>query len=293
VGSLQVHGRGGRRLDVLRAGEDVTAAAPAAYEFNGLRGGDAARGYVLSHPRAVPQHRPTAGHRGLVPPQCARSASRAICTTRRTRSTSSTPTDPAGRSPRSLPRQRRLGQGARGPHARQRHPGHLGHEEGRLLRLGHISENGGPGTKTTQTPPRQNGDDKDSGLRITETLNWAADVTWTFTYDKSPVEAVIKPAGEYKQWVPAASTKQGKAGGAIGFTVELRDKKTGGKPKNTTATFQFKLLKTSAEPGSCLNSQWNDKEPDLKVLKQDNGGLAKVDEDGQSAAASPSSPNAR
>ncbi|MGE5530950.1 MAG: hypothetical protein ACM3VW_02375 [Bacteroidota bacterium] len=148
---------------------------------------------------------------------------------------------------------------------------------------GHLSDHGGPGTKTTRTDPVNKGDWQSTGLTIVTNGNWTADVSWTFTYNKSPVEAVIKPTGEYKKWLPVAGSKQGKAGSAIGFKVELRDKKTGGKPKNTTATFTFKLLDTSKEPGSCLNSPWNDTEPDLKILKRDNGGLAKIDDDGQSA----------
>ncbi len=98
-----------------------------------------------------------------------------------------------------------------------------------------------------------------------------------------PVDAVIKPTGEYKEWVPKASEMQGQPGKTIAFTVELRDKKTGDKPKDRTATFRFKLLGTSNEPGSCMNSPWTDMEPDLKILQSDNPNLANVDDDGQGA----------
>ncbi|MHB8995665.1 MAG: hypothetical protein ACYC63_10475 [Armatimonadota bacterium] len=160
-------------------------------------------------------------------------------------------------------------------------------EQGGFTTSGHLSEKGGPGTQTTRTKPVNDGDRQSTGLTIVSNGNWTADVSWTFTYSRSPVEAIIKPVGDYKKWVPAASTKKSKAGGAVAFKVELRDKKTGGKPKDTTATFTFKLLDSSKHPGSCLNSPWNDTEPDLKILKQDNGGLAKIDEDGQGATSKP------
>ena len=156
-------------------------------------------------------------------------------------------------------------------------------KQGGFATSGHVSDHGGPGTKTTRTDPVNDGDRQSTGLTIVESQNWTGEVSWTFTYNRSPVEAVIKPTGDYKKWIPVAGSRQGKAGGATGFTVELRDKKTGAKPKKTTATFTFKLLDTSQEPGSCLNSPWTDTEPDLKILKQDNGGLANIDEDGQGA----------
>ncbi|MCE5237187.1 hypothetical protein LLH23_01680 [bacterium] len=152
---------------------------------------------------------------------------------------------------------------------------------------GHLSRSGGPGTKTIRGEPVNRGDETSTGLVTTLTEKWTAEVSWTYSYNRSPVEAIIKPTGEYKKWIPPASTKQGTAGGTISFNVELRDKKTGGKPKNTTATFQFKLLETSKEPGSCMNSPWNDTEPDLKILKDDNAGLEKVDPNGQGARSKP------
>jgi len=99
----------------------------------------------------------------------------------------------------------------------------------------------------------------------------------------SNVDAVIKPKGDYKGWLPWASTKQGQAGNSIAFDVELKDKKTGEAPKDKTARFEFTLLDTTKEPGSCMNSPWADTEPDLKILKADNTELASVGGDGQSA----------
>ena len=156
-------------------------------------------------------------------------------------------------------------------------------KKGGFTASGHLSEPGGPGIQTTRTSPFNDGVNKGSGLTIVTDQRWTADLSWSFAYNQSTVEAVIKPSGDYKKWVPSAGAKQGKAGNTIAFKVELRDKKTGGKPKNVTATFQFKLLETSKEPGSCMNSPWKDTEPDLKILKQDNSGLAEVDEDGQGA----------
>lgn len=148
---------------------------------------------------------------------------------------------------------------------------------------GHFSEGSGPQTETLRTQPVNDGDRKSTGLTTVANWNWTADVSWLYEYNITPVEAIIKPTGEYKTWAPSASVKAGKPGNTIGFKVELRDKKTGGKPQNTTATFRFKLLETSTEPGSCLNSPWTDTEPDLKILKQDNADLADVAKDGQSA----------
>jgi len=94
---------------------------------------------------------------------------------------------------------------------------------------------------------------------------------------------VIKPKGDYKGWQPWASTKQGQAGNSIAFDVELKDKKTGEPPGDKTAWFEFTLLDTTQEPGSCMNSPWADAEPDLKILKANNTQLASVGGDGQSA----------
>ncbi len=96
------------------------------------------------------------------------------------------------------------------------------------------------------------------------------------------IDAVIKPEGDYKTWLPSASTKQGQAGNSLGFSVELQDKKTGGPPKDKSAWFECQLLDTTNEPGSCMNSPWADTEPDLKFLADDNPHLTDVAGDGQS-----------
>lgn len=97
------------------------------------------------------------------------------------------------------------------------------------------------------------------------------------------VEAVLKPQGDYRSWLPVASPAQGQPGNALGFTVELKDKATGGVPKGKTAWFELKLVETTREPGSCLNSPWTDAEPDLRIIKADNPQLVEVAQDGQSA----------
>jgi hypothetical protein len=112
------------------------------------------------------------------------------------------------------------------------------------------------------------------------------DITVGYTVTVGPpsnVDAVIKPQGDYKGWQPAASTTQGRAGNSIAFNVELKDKKTGEPPNDKTARFEFKLLDTTKEPGSCMNSPWADTEPDLKILQANNTQLASVGGDGQSA----------
>ncbi len=107
----------------------------------------------------------------------------------------------------------------------------------------------------------------------------------SFTVDIQPeptVDAIIKPQGGYKTWLPAASTKPGHAGNRLGFKVELKDKKTGGKREDVTASFECKLLGTSNWPGSCMNSFWTDTEPDLQFVADDSPQLVQIAPDGQS-----------
>ena len=101
----------------------------------------------------------------------------------------------------------------------------------------------------------------------------------------SDVEAVITPVGDYKSWLPAAATKPGteKPGNTITFKVELKDRKTHGPAKGQTAQFEFRLKDTSKEPGSCMNSPWNDADLDFRIRKEDNPQLLDIDADGQTA----------
>ncbi len=149
---------------------------------------------------------------------------------------------------------------------------------------GHLIEHGGPGDETKHTDRVDNGDMHDSGLTITTTCKWTADVVWTLRYGHPPVDAVIKPQADYKTWLPEASTTQGEAAKFLTFSVDLKDKKTGDTPKEITASFDVKLLGTSKEPGSCMNSPWTDTEPDLKLRKDDNPDLSDVAPDGQSGS---------
>lgn len=113
----------------------------------------------------------------------------------------------------------------------------------------------------------------------------SANITWSIQCGEGPerVKAVIIPKGDYKSWLPAAGTSADKPGNTISFDVELRNTNTDEKAKETTAQFEYKLIDTSAEPGSCGNSPWNEVKPDIQILKTDNPKLEDIGENGQSA----------
>ncbi|MEI6512759.1 MAG: hypothetical protein WCO51_05720, partial [bacterium] len=110
-------------------------------------------------------------------------------------------------------------------------------------------------------------------------------VSWSVQCGEGPerVNAVIIPKGDYKSWLPSAGTSAGNAGNSITFDVELRNSVTDEKAKEKTAQFEYELIDTSNEPGSCGNSPWNEEKPDLQILKTDNPSLESIEKDGQSA----------
>jgi hypothetical protein len=110
-------------------------------------------------------------------------------------------------------------------------------------------------------------------------------VTWSVQCGEGPerVRAVIIPKGDYKSWLPAAGKTAGNPGNTITFDVELRNLYTDEKAKEKTAQFEYDLIDTSMEPGSCGNSPWKDADPDLQILKTDNPNLESITDKGQSA----------
>jgi hypothetical protein len=117
------------------------------------------------------------------------------------------------------------------------------------------------------------------------TYNGSINVSWSVQCGEGPerVNAVIIPKGDYKSWLPAAGTSAGNPGNTISFDVELRNSVTDAKAKEKTAQFEYELIDTSNEPGSCGNSPWNDRKHDIQILKTDNPSFESIEKDGQSA----------
>lgn len=129
-----------------------------------------------------------------------------------------------------------------------------------------------------------------------------ASYQFTFRGDKGPVgtgaltvsyhvqsgplgllEAVLIPKGDYEKWLPeAAGRGPNTPGNHVTFDVELRDP-MGGKAGEKTAQFEIELLETSGYSGSCMNSPWTGRDPDLEIRKVDNPNLVEVSADGQKA----------
>ncbi len=113
-------------------------------------------------------------------------------------------------------------------------------------------------------------------------------VTYTLDFggDKEQVEAVIVPGGGYMNWKPEVCPP--KPDELCLLAVEARLLRRGkSEPASRTGKFIFELAGVSREKGKCLNwppaSASGKPEPDLRLEKKDNPGLAIKGEEGQRA----------
>lgn len=144
--------------------------------------------------------------------------------------------------------------------------------------------------RATYSPEPQAESDTGDEYRSQRTLQGSGVLEYTLTYEREPtdLEAVITfpGEGEYEQWQPRAGRDEDTVGSQLRVEAELRYKDRPEETPLEKATFRFRLVDTSREPGVCLNAPPKDQAQDtydLKIDQEVNPDLD-VGEDGQEAS---------
>lgn len=139
-----------------------------------------------------------------------------------------------------------------------------------------------PPREAQEEPKQGNTSDKESK---SESMTGDVSLHWTLSYHReSDLELVITPVPGYPTWLPIPGKDENTLGPKpLGFTAELRNKKSPDKPVIETAWFRLELDDTTREPGICMNAPSSNpaKSFDLRILSQGDDEFVKSDPNGQ------------